>query len=252
MSREGAVTSELRRQACFHALVNVRGVCLTELMISLTVGAAVLAAVLSVFNVVHAHAEKQHRTLKLQQDLRLGLEVFEQEARLATAESIVTVTPDEFVFQANLSAYRTTTTGAILPGQSVIPVQDGRGWGEGKTILVCGPGACESHRLSRGGQRYQLALAEPVGVSFPAGAAVEVHNRVLYYVKHEKEGTSNLMRMVDGGASTLIGELDDVRFSYWSEMGQETNQPSQVKRIVLEIQSNQSLHRMAREVSIRS
>jgi hypothetical protein len=252
MSRDGAITSDLRRQACFHALVNTRGVCLTELMISLAVGATVLAAVLSVFNIVQAHAEKQHRTLKHQQDLRLGLEVFEQEARLATAESIVKAAPDEFVFLANLSAYRTTTTSAILPGQSVIPVQDGRGWGEGKTVMVCGPRACESHRLSRGGQRYQLTLAEPVGASFPTGAAIEVHNRVLYYVKHEKEDTSNLMRMVDGGASELIGELDDLRFSYWDEMGQETNQLQLVRRVVLEIQSNQSLHRMVREVSIRS
>ncbi len=252
MNCERVITSSLRRRTCFHVLVNVRGVCLTELMISLTVGAAVLATVLNIFNVVHAHAEKQHRTVKHQQDLRLGLEVFEQEARLATADSIVKADPGELVFQANLGAYRTTTTAAILPGQSVIPVQDGRGWGEGKTIVVCGPRACESHRLSRGGQRYQLTLAEPVGSSFSAGSSVEVQNRVLYYVRHDKDGTSNLMRMVDGGASVLIGELDDLRLSYWNETGQETNQRLQVRRIVLEIQSNQPLHRMVREVSIRS
>lgn len=252
MNGKRAISSSLRRRTCFPVLGNVRGVCLTELMISLTVGAAVLAAVLNVFNVVHAHAEKQHRTLKHQQDLRLGLEVFEQEARLATADSIIKAAPDELVFQANLSAYRTTTTGAILPGQSVISVQDGRGWGEGKTILVCGPRGCEWHRLSRGGQRYQLTLVEPVGLPFPAGSSVEVQNRVHYYARHEKEGTSNLMRMVDGGASVLVGELDDLRFSYWSEMGQKTNQPQLVRRIVLEIESNQPWHRMAREVSIRS
>lgn len=246
------ISSSLRGRTCFPILGNVRGVCLTELMISLTVGVAVLATVLNVFNVVHAHAEKQYRTLKHQQDLRLGLEVFEQEARLATPDSIVKAAPNELVFQANLSAYRTTTTGAILPGQSVISVQDGRGWGEGKTILVCGPRGCEWHRLSRGGRRYELTLAEPVGSSFPAGSSVEVQNRVLYYVRHEKEGTSSLMRMVDGGASVLIGELDNLRFSYWNEMGYETNQLQLVRRIVLEIQSNQPWHRMVREVSIRS
>ena len=252
MNGAHAISSSLRRRTCFPVLANVHGVCLTELMISLTVGAAVLATVLNVFNVVHAHAEKQHRTLRHQQDLRLGLEVFEQEARLATADSIMKAAPDEFVFQANLSAYRTTTAGAILPGQSIITVQDGHGWGEGKAVLVCGPGACESHRLARAGQRYQLTLVEPVGSSFPVGASVEVQNKVFYYVKRDKEGTSNLMRMVDGGASVLIGELDGLRFSYWSEMGQETNQPQLVKRIVLEIESNQRLHRMVREVSIRS
>ena len=229
-----------------------RGVCLTELMISLAIGATVLATALSTFNLVQAHAGKQHQTLRQQQDLRLGLEVFEQEARLAAADSIVTAAPDEFVFHANLSAHRTMTTGALLPGQSVLPVQDGSGWGEGKTVIVCGPQICESHRLARAGQRYQLVLAEPVASSLPSGASVEVRNQVIYYVKRDQEGISRLMRMVDGGASVLIGGLESLRFSYWDEWGRKANQPSQVKRVVLETESSQSLNKMSREVSIRS
>jgi hypothetical protein len=233
-------------------VVDERGVCLTELMISLAIGATVLATALSTFNLVQAHAGKQHQTLRQQQDLRLGLEVFEQEARLAAADSIVTAAPDEFVFHANLSALRTMTIGALLPGQSVLPVQDGSGWGEGKTVIVCGPQICESHRLARAGQRYQLVLAEPVASSLPSGASVEVRNQVIYYVKRDQEGISRLMRMVDGGASVLIGGLESLRFSYWDEWGRKANQPSQVKRVVLETESSQSLNKMSREVSIRS
>jgi hypothetical protein len=221
-------------------------------MVSLTAGVIVLAAALNAFNVAQVHASKQQKDLRHQQDLRLGLEVFEQEARLAVAESIVSTTSDAFRFHANINAHRTMTTGPVMPGQSVIPVQDGRGWSEGKTVIICGQQACENHRLPRSGQHYQLTLTESVASSFPAGAFLEVNNRVGYYTKRNENGTVNLMRMVDGGANTLIGDLDDLHFSYWDEHGHVTQQPSLVKRVVLEIKSNHSLHRTMREVSLRS
>lgn len=252
MNRGISIIPNPRRQPWVRVLSDSAGVCLSELMISLAIGAAVLATALSTLNIVQAHAGKQHRTLNHQQDLRLGLEVFAQEVRLATADAIETAAPKEFLFHANLADHRTTTTAEVSPGSSVLPVLDGRGWGEGKTIRLCGQHACESHRLARPGQRYQLTLAEPVGISFPKGAALQVINRVKYYAKGNEGGNSNLMRMVDGGASVLIGEIGDLRFSYWNDMGQGTTQPSQVKRVVLEIHSSQPLHRMVREVSIRS
>lgn len=239
MNQEGVTSSE-------------RGICLTELMVSLTAGAIVLAAALNALNVAQVHVSKQHNDLRHQQDLRLGLEVFEQEVRLAVADSILSATPDEFRFHANVSAYRTVTTGAVVPGQSVIAVQDGSGWSEGKAVIICGHQACETHRLSRSGQRYQLTLTEPVTLSFPTGSSVEVSNRVVYYTKRDENGPVKLMRMVDGGASLLIGDLDNLHFTYWDEHGYITQQPSLVKRVVLEIESNHSLHRMMREVSLRS
>lgn len=234
------------------SLFSSDGVCLSELMISSTIGAVVLATALTTLNIVQTHAGKQHRSLNQQQDLRVGLEVFEQEVRLATADTIARVDAEEFIFHANLGNHRTITTAEVSPGSSVLPVLDGSGWGEGKTIRVCERHVCESHRLARPGQRYQLTLAEPVGISFAEGASLQVINRVKYYVKDNEDGTSNLMRMVDGGASVLIGDLDKLRFSYWTDMGQETTQPSLVRRVILEIHSDQPLHRMVREVSIRS
>ncbi len=241
-----------RSQSWVRILSDCGGLCLSELMISLAIGTAVLATALSTLNIVQTHAGKQHRTLSHQQDLRVGLEVFEQEVRLATAGTIETAAPKEFLFHANLADHRTTTTAEVSPGASVLPVLDGRGWGEGKTIRLCGPHVCESHRLARAGQRYQLTLVEPVETSFPNGAALQVINRVKYYVKENQNGTSNLMRMVDGGAGVLIGELGDLKISYWNDLGQRTTESSEVTRVVLKIHSSQPLHRMVREVSIRS
>lgn len=252
MNQKDVTRLDRRGQRSIRILFDKRGVCLTELMVSLTAGVIVLAAALNAFNVAQVHASKQQKDLRHQQDLRLGLEVFEQEARLAVAESILSATPDEFRFHANISAHRTMTTGPVVPGQSVMTVQDGRGWSEGKTVIICGQQACETHRLSRSGQQYQLTLTEPVASSFPAGASVEVNNRVGYYTKRSENGTVTLMRMVDGGANTLIGDLENLHFSYWDEHGHVTQQPSLVKRVVLEIESNYSLHRMMREVSFRS
>ncbi|MDH4088726.1 MAG: hypothetical protein OEV71_08950, partial [Nitrospira sp.] len=208
MNQKDVTRSDRRGRRSIRILFDKRGVCLTELMVSLTAGVIVLAAALNAFNVAQVHASKQQNNLRHQQDLRLGLEVFEQEVRLAVAESIVSTTPDAFRFHANINANRTMTTGPVVPGQSVITVQDGRGWSEGKTVIICGQQACESHRLSRSGQHYQLTLTEQVASSFPAGASVEVNNRVGYYTKRNENGTVNLMRVVDGGANTLIGDLE--------------------------------------------
>jgi hypothetical protein len=180
------------------------------------------------------------------------LEVFEQEARLAVADSIASAAPEEFLFHANISAQRTMTTGLVLPGHTTLPVQAGSGWDEGKMVTVCGPQSCEVHRLSRAGQRYQLALAEPVGSALPTGASVEVTNQVVYYVKRDENGTLKFMRMVDGGASTLIGGLESARFSYRDARGHATSVPGLVTRVVVEIETVHPARRVVREVSLRS
>jgi hypothetical protein len=228
------------------------GVCLTEVMIGLVAGTIVLAATLGTFNTIHHHIIDQQRVLAYQQDLRLGLEVFEQEAHLAEAETITAATPDEFLFSANLHAQWTSTTGSVAPGQTVLTVQDGSNWGSGKTVLLCGPHVCEMHRLARAGQRYQLVLAEPVRGVFPAGASLEVRNRVRYYTRRDESGTVRLMRMVDGGASTLIGGIGAISFSYRDSSGRATSVPAQIKRVVVEIESEHPTRRAVREVSLRS
>jgi hypothetical protein len=236
----------------FTFLPNEQGICLTELMVSLAVGAIMLATTLEAFNFVQAHATEQQRAVAQHQDRRLGLEVFEQEVRLAVAESIHALSPDEFLFLANVNNQRTTISGVVAPGQLVIPVLDGSGWGAGKTVVLCGPQTCETHRLSRAGQRYQLTLAEPVGIAVPAGASIEVRNRLHYYAKRDEQGVLRLMRMVDGGASVLIGNLESVRFSYRDEQGFNTSIPSQVKRVIIEILPGPTARRIVREVSLRS
>lgn len=252
MSYSQVAASYMKKMAEVWRLSNARGVCLTEVMVSLAAGAIVLTAALDVFHIAQTRAANQHRTVTHQQDVRLGLEVFESEVRLAAADSIVTATSDEFLFLANIGALRTTTTSAVVPGQSTLAVQDGSGWGEGKSVLLCGQQTCEAHRLTRTGQRSQLTLAEPVRLALPVGASVEVRNRVDYYTKRDEQGVLRLMRMVDGGAGVLIGELDAVRLSYRDERGHATSLPSQVKRVVVEIESSRPARKVVREVSLRS
>ena len=240
------------KQRSFGSLSDVRGFCLSELMISLAAGAIVLATALTTMNVVQSHMGQQERTLSHQQDLRLGLEVFEQEVRLASADSIGMAGSNEFRFRANLNAQRTVTTTTAMPGQSLISIENGSGWGEGKVVILCGRQTCETHRLARTGQRYQLTFTEPVGTAFPSGSSVEVSNQVAYYVKSDERGIHQLMRMVDGGASMLIGNLESLHLSYRDENGHITQQSSQVKRVVLTIGSSRVLHKMVREVGLRS
>jgi type II secretory pathway component PulJ len=235
--------------SCFS---NIRGVCLSELVVSVATGAMVLAAAFDMFHIVQTRAAAQQRSLTQQQDLRLALEVFEQEVRLTAAEAIIAVQPDQFLFLANLSGQQTTTTGAVLPGQSTLAVQDGSGWSEGKTVTLCGRQACEVHRLLLAGQRFQLTLVEPVESMFPAGASVQVSNRVAYYTKHDEHGVLNLMRVVDGGANVLVGGLNEAHFSYRDERGHITQRPSEARRVLIEMEPSHLGHRIVREVAFRS
>lgn len=232
-------------------VVDGRGACLTELMVSLTTGAIVLAATLDMAAIMRSHADYQYRTAAEQQDFRLGLEVFEQEVRLATAPSIVTAAPQELLFLANVSGQHTITTGPVSLGQTELPVQDGSGWDQGKYVMLCSPQQCESHRLARNGLRSQLSLVEPVGMNFGAGTSVEVSNRVRYYTRLDQPGTVTLMRMVDGGASTLIGPLQLVHFSYWDKDGRATAVPSEISRITIQLSFGQS-RTVARDIALRS
>lgn len=252
MTLSKSISSLNQQQSAHVVILGQSGFTLIELMLSLAIGVAVLAATLDIFTVARTHADKQFMALSQQQDMRLGLEVFEQEVRLATPESIQAADPDRILFYANLGALRTNSTGAVLPGQSVIAVENGSGWGVGKTIIICSSSNCESHRLARAGQRNQLTLAEPLEAAFAAGAIVEVRNRVVYYAKEGENGTFELMRMVDGGASVMIGRLQNLRLSYWDEIGARTDTIAHVKRVVLEIHSDQPRGMILRDVSIQS
>jgi hypothetical protein len=221
-------------------------------MVAMTAGLIVLASVLQTFTVIHAQATRQQRTLARQQDLRLGLEVFEQEVRLATPASIVKAAPDELVFLANVNALATNTTAEVPAGQTLLPVQDDSGWSEGKTVMVCGSVVCESHRLARNGQRGLLTLAEPVGMALPGGVSVEIVNRVSYYTRRDDAGGLKLMRMVDGGASTIIGDLRSARFVYQDGSGRQTAVPASVRRVSAMLISGHSAISFVRDVSLRS
>lgn len=241
-----------RRYVRWAFLTQQSGVCLSELMVALAIGTIVLAGSLEAFNLAQAQAVRQHRTMAMQQELRLGLEVLEQEARMASGSTILTALPERLEFAANIHALRTVTTGPVSLGQTVLPVQNGSGWEVGKTVILCGSNGCESHQLVRQGQRNQLLLDGPVRGAYPAGASVEVRNRVTYYVRMTEGHGVQLMRQIDGGAAVLIDNLQSVRMSYWDERGLSAAGLGRITRIVVELLPVSGETAMVREVTVRS
>ena len=106
------------------AMTQQSGMCLSELMVAMAIGTLVLAGSLEALNLTQSQAVRQQRTMTMQQEMRLGLEVFEQEVRMASSATIVTAMPDRLEFLANIHALRTVTTGGISAGQTAVPVQD--------------------------------------------------------------------------------------------------------------------------------
>jgi len=213
---------------------DARGLCLAELVIGMAMAILILGGLFEVLYLGHTTIGKKHRNMAQQEELRLGLEVFEQEMRLATPESIISTGEQAVEFYANLHALRTNSTATVSPGQLVVPVADGSGWGAGKMVVICKLLICETHRLSRTGQRHQLTLVDQLQEEFPAGSSVELINRVTYYTREDGRNGMSLMRMVDGGANMLIGGLETIRFSYRDQKGRLVNVPSQVARVIME------------------
>jgi len=225
---------------------------LAELMFAMAAGLIVLGATLQALSYFQHRFIRQQHEIAQQQDLRLGLEVLEQELRLAGSGSLTIVASDAVEFSANLQGLTTTVTAGASIGQTALSVEDGRGWDDKKTIVACWAERCETLTLARDGQRYQLTVTKPLTSAIPAGAFVSLLNRVRYYSRRDDQGVLRLLRQVDGGASVLVRDIREARFSYWDENGQAVTQPALVKLVVVEVMMSDRGIRAVREISLRT
>ena len=236
----------------FHRIRTEAGTSLTELMLAMAAGVIVLGATLQALSYFQQQFMRQQREVAQQQDLRLGLEVLEQELRLAGSGSLTTVASDSVAFSANLQGLSTTVTAAAAIGQTALSVEDGRGWEGRKTIVVCWAERCETLALVRDGQRHLLTVTQPLTRAIPSGAFVFLLNHVRYYSRRDDQGVLRLLRQVDGGASVLVGDIREARFSYWDENGQAATEPALVRLVVVEVTLADRGIRAVREMSLRT
>lgn len=228
------------------------GTSLVEMMFAMAAGLVVFAATLQALSFFQQQFMRQQREVAQQQDLRLGLEVLEQELRLAGSGSLTTVASDSVEFSANLQGFSTMVTATVAVGQTALSVEDGRGWGDRKTIVACWAERCETLALARDGQRQLLTIRQPLTRAIPSGAFVSLLNHVRYYSRRDGQGVLRLLRQVDGGASVLVGDIREVRFSYWDENGQVVTQPPLVRLVVVEVMMSDRGIRAVREISLRT
>jgi len=236
----------------YHRIRTEAGTSLIELMLAVAAGLVVLGATLQTLSHFQQQFKKQQREVAQQQDLRLGLEVLEQELRLAGSDTLTTAASDSVEFSANLQGLTTTVTAAAATGQTALSVEDGRGWDDRKTIVACWAERCETLALARAGQRHLLTVTQPLTGAIPSGASVSLLNRVRYYSRRDDQAVLRLLRQVDGGASVLVGDIREARFSYWDENGQAVTQPALVKLVVVEVMMSDQGVRTVRGISLRT
>ncbi len=172
--------------------------------------------------------------------------------RLTGSGSLTIAASDTVEFSANLQGLSTTVTAASEIGQTALSVEDGRGWEDRKTIVACWAEHCETLALAHDGQRRVLTLTQPLTRVIPSGAFVFLLNHVRYYSRRDDHGVLRLLRQVDGGASVMVGDIREVRFSYWDENGQAATQPAFVKFVVVEVKMSDQGIRAVRGISLRT
>lgn len=240
------------RKGAHHRVRMEAGTSLTELMFAMLAGLVVFVATLQALSYFQRQLMRQQREVAQQQDLRLGLEVLEQELRLAGSSSLTIAAQDVVEFSANLQGLSTTVTAAAASGQTALSVEDGRGWDDGKSIVACWTERCETLVLARDGQRHLLTVTQPLTRAIPSGAFLFLLNRVRYYSRRDDQGVLRLLRQVDGGASVLVGDIRQARFFYFDENGQAVTQPALVRLVVVEVMMSDHGIRTVRGISLKT
>ena len=234
------------------------GVCLAEAMIAMAAGVVVLSATIQTLNHFQQKLWAQHDAIAHHQDLRLGMGVMEAELRVAgpgapaIGTGLLKAEPQEIEFLANLAGSVTTLSSAVSPGQEKLPVKDGSDWPKGKRLLVCTEDRCAEGRLARDGRQHALSLTDPLGEAFPAGSSVSISNQVRFYVRKDQNGTTSLMRQVDGGASTLIGDVTWFRLVYLDQEGKLTRDPTRVARVHVEVSVGGDRRVLTKDIGLRA
>jgi hypothetical protein len=237
---------------------NCAGICLTEMLIAMAAGTVVLSATIQTLNHFQQRLWAQHDTIGRHQDQRIGMRVMEGELRLAgtgasrDGAAFVTTDPLEIEFLANLGGFITTLTEAVSSTQQELWVVDGLEWAKGKRILICSGSRCTDGRLSRDGRRNVLSLDAAIGQSFPSGSEVFVSNRVRYYLGKNRSGKTNLMRQVDGGANSIIGDVTSFSLSYVDRVGKPTVDPTAVSRVRVSLGVGEDRRIVTSEVGLRA
>ena len=237
-------------------LQDCAGVCLAEAMIAMAAGVVVLSTTIQALNHFQQRLWTQQGAIARHQDLRLGMGVLEAELRLvgpgapASGTGLLKVDSQEIEFLANLAGLTTTLSSAVSPGQEKLPVHDGADWPKGKQVVVCAEDRCAEGRLARDGRRLALTLTDPLEQGFPAGSAVSVSNQVRFYVRKDQRGTTSLMRQVDGGASTLIGDVTWFRLLYLDGEGKRTQDSSRVARVRVEVSVGGDRRVLTKEIGL--
>lgn len=225
---------------------------MAELIMAMAAGLIVLGVTLQVVTYFQQHYLEQQKTVGHHQDLRLALDLLEQELRSGGVGSISVAAPDELQFQGNIHGLATTVTATSTIAQNTLSVEDGRGWGAGKTVLLCIVDPCEILTLARDGQRFLLTVINPLTRAVPVGSSVSMVNRVRYYTRRNDRGFRQLMRMIDGGASVLSDDIQMVQFSYWDERGQTTVSLKQITRVVVDVVIRREALRFVRDIGVRT
>ena len=234
------------------SLYSRMGFSLIEVIAAMAAGLVILGAALQ--SVVYFQREfaRQHGRIMQQQDVRLGLELFEQELRLTASGSLLIVASDVIEFTANINNLSTNLTAPAAGGQTTVTVEDGRGWPDGKAVRICWNDQCEEFTLARPGQRNVLTFVEPAPRPIPSGASAMVINRVRYYSRPDERGILRWLRQIDGGASVIAGNIAGFTVRYFDAQGRPVTRPEWVRRIQAEISLPGRMVAETREITLRT
>lgn len=236
---------------------DVEGHSLIELLVAMTAGLVVFGAAVQGVTHLRGGFAQQRELATRQQDARISLAVMASELGAAglglqlIGQPLLTTAIEEVSFYANLSGLSTHLTRASAADDTVLQVRSGAGWRKGKRVFLCDDTRCLQGRLARNGRRGELTLLTRLEAGFAQGSLVLLVNHVRYYLRREGKGLSRLMRMVDGGASTLVDEVTAMRLSYFGPEGRPALDPAAISQVRIDLTLKGTNIPIRRVISVR-
>lgn len=233
------------------------GVSLIELLMALAISSVGIAAAIQAFAAYGARLSHQQVAMIGNQELRLGMDVLCSELRLAAGGVLGGEAPflkanaNEAEFFANLGSAATTLTQSANPGLQDLMVEDGTDWPRGKQIVLCSATHCAWNQLASDGRKHALTLVTPPTEQFQIHSAVFLLNRVHYYVKPQGDGMLRVMREVDGGVSTLLGDVRHFQLRYFNRDGEVTEDTREIVRVQVTMGVGAQGLVLSRDIAIR-
>lgn len=202
------------------------GFTLPELLVALTIGLVLIAAIYGTYNFQNRVSLEQDREMEAGQNARNGMDILSRDLRMlgtgvpSGVDKITVATNLSLTFLFNMDNITAQLTSQAASGTATLTVDSSSNFKAGQTVYISDGTNYESKVLAANPpSATSITLPSNLANSYPAGSTVNV----VHTMKYAYDGSpKELQRNLDsGGDQALASNIDFVSFKYYDSSGNQ-------------------------------